>query len=105
VQRRAPSPDYLNISDAIFITNDLGEFTYVCPNTAIIFGYSQDEVEALGNVTKLMGPILFDPLQLESREQIDNIEWTINDKGGLEHVLIVNVKRVSIQGGHGSLYL
>lgn len=88
-----------NIRDTVLITDDTDAFTYVCPNTQIIFGYSTEEVWALGNITRLMGHNLFDRSQLESREEIQNIETTITDKGGQEHTLLVNVKRVDIKGG------
>ncbi|NIT59045.1 MAG: PAS domain S-box protein, partial [Aliifodinibius sp.] len=29
-----------NISDAVFITDDQGKFTFICPNVDVIFGYS-----------------------------------------------------------------
>ena len=30
------------ISDTVLITNDKGDFTWICPNVATIFGYSKD---------------------------------------------------------------
>lgn len=36
-----------NASDAVFVTDDRGDFTYVCPNVDVIFGYSQEEAVAL----------------------------------------------------------
>ena len=35
-----------NISDAVLVTGNGGAFTYVCPNTELIFGLSQAEVLA-----------------------------------------------------------
>ena len=29
----------LNMSDAVFITDDHGAFTFICPNADMIFGY------------------------------------------------------------------
>jgi two-component system, cell cycle sensor histidine kinase and response regulator CckA len=88
-----------NISDTMLITNDVGDFTYVCPNTHVIFGHSQEEVEAMGNVTKLLGHELFDPSQLASVQEIQNLERGITDTAGNKHFLLINVKRVSIKGG------
>ena len=88
-----------NLSDTVFITDNAGAFTYVCPNIHIIFGYSLDEVVARGNVVKLLGDQLVDPGNFESVEEIENIEKDICDKGGAEHTLLINVKRVSVDGG------
>ena len=88
-----------SMTDTVLITDCRGDFTYVSPNTHIIFGYSQKEVEALGNVNNLLDDNLFDPSQLESLGEIRNLERTINDSHGKEHSLLVNVKRVDIMGG------
>lgn len=88
-----------NISDTVLITDDEGVFTYICPNVHVIFGYVRDEVEALANIEGLLGADIFDPSELEQGAEIANIERRIKDKRGQEHVLLVNVKRVSIKGG------
>ncbi len=88
-----------NISDAVFITNDEGAFTYICPNVDIIFGYTFGEVQALGNISYLVGSGLFDRAQLLASGEIRNIERELSDKSGRQHVLLINVKRVSIKGG------
>ena len=88
-----------NITDAVFITDDSGAFTYICPNVDIIFGYSEEEVSAFGNIEKLLGGSLFDINQLDISGEIPNIEHEIVDKAGKGHTLLVNVKRVSIKGG------
>ncbi len=88
-----------SISDTVLITDDFGCFTYVCPNVDVIFGYSREEVESFKNVDRLMGPSLFEPTQFQGREEIQNIERTISDKAGNEHVLLINIKLVSIKGG------
>ncbi|MFC1833100.1 PAS domain S-box protein [Thermodesulfobacteriota bacterium] len=88
-----------NISDAVFITGDTGDFTYICPNTDLIFGYTAEEVQSLGNMSKLLGEDLVDSSMLENAQEISNVEHTVTDKFGKEHHLLVNVKRVSIKGG------
>ena len=88
-----------NISDAILITDDSGVFTYICPNIELIFGYSSQEAQALGNITKLLGRKLFDPDELKTAKEICNLEQTITDKAGRYHTVLINVKRVEIQGG------
>lgn len=88
-----------NISDAVFITDDRGAFTYVCSNVHVLFGYSQEEVSAFGRISALLGQDVFDPGELAKAGEIPNIERMVTDKGGVQHDLLVNVKRVSIQGG------
>jgi PAS domain S-box-containing protein len=88
-----------NISDTVFITNDAGTFTFICPNVNVIFGYSSHEVHELGNIVKLFGSALCTRDELEALGELQNIEQEITDKAGRRHVVLVNVKRVSIQGG------
>lgn len=88
-----------SISDTVLITDNKGFFTYVCPNVDVIFGYSQAEVKSLQQVDRLLGAGFFDPALLDGHDEVANIERRIEDKDGDEHVLLVNVKRVSIKGG------
>lgn len=88
-----------SISDTVLITDNKGRFTYICPNVHVIFGYSSEEVSAFENVERLVGPALFDSTLLEQAEEIENIERRITDKSGQEHVLLINIKAVSIKGG------
>ena len=88
-----------NISDAVFITDSEGKFTFICPNANIIFGYTVAEIQNLGNINKLLGEYLFDIKQLETWVEIPNIEREITDKFGKKHFLLVNVKSVSIKDG------
>lgn len=88
-----------NISDAVFITDDQGRFTFVCPNVHVIFGYSREEVLTMGNIPALLGtdPAAFGLLESDGERQ--NIELEITDSSGRNHFLLINVKRVSIAGG------
>lgn len=88
-----------NIADTVLITDNRGAFTFICPNVEVIFGYSQQEVGELGNIAKLLGEEVLDWQALETTGEIHNIERKIVDKTGRRHTLLVNVKRVSIQGG------
>ena len=87
------------ISDAVFITDDEGQFTFICPNTQIIFGYSHDEVASLETIQELTGRIAFDLSQLKQDKEIANIEHRIVDKWGTHHDLLINVKDISIGEG------
>ncbi len=87
-----------NISDAVFLTADDGNFTFVCPNVHVIFGYSQEEVWKLGNIRCLLGKDIYDPEQLQEKKELPNIDCVIHDCRGRKHYLAVSVKQVSIYG-------
>jgi PAS domain S-box-containing protein len=88
-----------NISDAVFLTDDDGEFKFVCPNVDVIFEYAPDEVLAMGRIGRLLGENLFERAQLASRGEVRNIECETTSKSGGRRDLLIHVKRVSIQGG------
>ena len=85
------------ISDAVFLTDDVGAFTFICPNVNVIFGYVQDEVRALGRITALLGENLFDRHVLDTRGEITNIERDVRSKSGEERHLLIHVKSVAIR--------
>jgi PAS domain S-box-containing protein len=89
----------LNMSDAVFITNDEGRFTFVCPNADVIFGYSADDVRAMSRISVLFGRDLITPEEVAEHGEIQNIEHEIQTKGGTSRALLIHVKRVSIRGG------
>lgn len=88
-----------NISDAVFLTDDDDQFTFVCPNVDVIFGYSPYEVRALGRISKLLGDALFDRADLAAHGEIRNIERRVTVKSGEARTILVHAKAVSIQGG------
>jgi PAS domain S-box-containing protein len=88
-----------NISDAVFMADDAGAFTYICPNVDIIFGYLPDEVQAMGVITTLLGDDLFDPAELLVRGEIRNVEREVTSKSGERRNLLIHFKRVTIQNG------
>lgn len=88
-----------SISDAVFVTGEVGDFRYICPNVDVIFGYSVDEVRSLGNLSALLGTAgLATEMPLETTE-LSNIAVAINNRDGQRRDLLVNVKRVEIRGG------
>ena len=89
----------INMSDAVFITNDDGVFTFVCPNVDVIFGHQQDEVQSMGRISVLLGGELFKRAQLEEQGEIRNIEHEVTTKAGTRRVLLVHIKRVAIRQG------
>lgn len=89
-----------SISDSVFLTDDEGKFTFICPNVDVIFGFSFQEVEKMGEISKLLGERdLFIPAELERLGEIRNIECDITDKSGEVHNLLMSIKKVSIKGG------
>lgn len=88
-----------SISDAVFVSDAAGAFTFICPNVHILFGYSQSEVAGMKNIRRLLGKNIFDADELKRRGEIPNIERTIVDKAGCEHAILLTVKQISIKGG------
>ncbi|OYR62906.1 bacterio-opsin activator [Halorubrum ezzemoulense] len=88
-----------NMTDTILITNEEGEYTYVCPNVHFIFGYTADEIHEQESIDELLGEDLFDREELAAEGVLKNIETTATDKAGREHTLLINVREVSIQDG------
>ncbi|NJB68446.1 PAS domain S-box-containing protein [Desulfobaculum xiamenense] len=88
-----------SISDAVFITDDDGNFHYVSPSVEGVFCLTEEEVWWLGNIHELLGRGFFDLAELEARGEIRNIELSLTDRQGGPHELMVNVKRVNIQNG------
>ncbi|MDM8560296.1 PAS domain S-box protein [Candidatus Parabeggiatoa sp. HSG14] len=86
-----------NISDAVFITNNEGLFTYICPTIENFCGFSMAEIQAFGNISKLLKGdyISFD--ELEKVKELHNIECQMINKSGQILSLLVNVKQLSIQ--------
>ena len=60
---------------------------------------SREEVSELSNISLLLGTDLYEPVELEQRRELTNIERTICDRTGSERFLLVSVKRVSIGSG------
>ncbi len=88
-----------HISDAVFLTDDAGKFTFICPNVDVIFGYVPDEVRTLTRIGGLLGDGLFDHSELRARGELRNIEREVLAKSGERRTVLIHVKAVSIKGG------
>lgn len=88
-----------NISDAVFLTDDEGVFTFICPNVDVIFGYGPDEVQAMGRIDRLLGERLVDPDELRASGEIRNLERHVTTRTGERRTVLVHVKAVAIHGG------
>jgi PAS domain S-box-containing protein len=89
----------MSMSDAVFITDDDGLFTYICPNVDVIFGWRQDEVRAIARISGLLGRNLVDAKAFPESGELRNIEHEVETKAGDRRALLVHVKRVLIKGG------
>ena len=89
----------LSMSDAVFITDDSGMFTFICPNVDVIFGHSHEDVRRMERISRLLGRELIQPGELARRGEVQNIEHQIETKDGRDRCLLVHVKPVSIKGG------
>ena len=88
-----------SISDAVFITNDEGNFFFISPSVKQIFGYDLEEIWWMDNIEKLLGVRFFSLKKLDKVREIKNIEISITEKAGKKHYIDVTVKRVNIGGG------
>lgn len=98
---------YLDIlrkmSDTVFVTDDNGKFTFISPNAIKIFGQTVEECFELENIEHLIGEDYKAAVKNLDKEgtAIQNSEYTIIDKQGDKHDLIINVNRENI--GKGTL--
>ena len=88
-----------HMTDTVLVTDDAGEFTYVCPNVHFIFGYTDEQIHEMGTIDELLGPDLIDRDELAREGVLTNVECTATDQDGDEHALLVNAREVEIQGG------
>jgi PAS domain S-box-containing protein len=88
-----------NISDTVIITDDHGEMVYVSSNTTKIFGLSREQVYNQKNIQRLINGTACDFETLKKEQEIENIEWSINDLSGEEHFLLISAKLVNLNGG------
>ncbi len=88
-----------NISDPVFITDETGAFTYVCPNVQVALGYTAVELQALGDAQTVLGTELVRMDDLRRRGEVVNIEHRVADKAGQPRDLLINIKHISIGEG------
>ena len=88
-----------NISDSVFLTDPDGDFTFICPNVDIIFGYTFDEIFGMKNISVLIGDGVYDLGSLDAVSEIRNVEREVRDKNGSSHTVLINIKKVDIKYG------
>ncbi|KAF5053296.1 Adaptive-response sensory-kinase SasA [anaerobic digester metagenome] len=88
-----------SIWDAIFLTTDEGRIVFVSCNVDSIFGYDADEIAAFETIFDLVGSRFYSPHDLQTDQELNNLEVEITDKHGRRRVLIANVKRAALRSG------
>jgi diguanylate cyclase (GGDEF)-like protein/PAS domain S-box-containing protein len=83
------------ISEIVLMTDEEGAFAFISPNIEHLLGYSPADVEALGTIQAFLGDNLFEPHQLATDGEIQNIERIVTHKTGNTHWLSIYVKQVS----------
>ncbi|MEB3290516.1 MAG: PAS domain S-box protein [Leptolyngbya sp.] len=84
-----------HMADTVWMTDDGGCFTWVCPNALELLGYTQAELMAKGHLRHLFSHWSEDQLPALRREQ-RNLETYLYDKAGDRHDLLINVQAVTI---------
>jgi PAS domain S-box-containing protein len=88
-----------NISDAVFVTDEKGEFTFVCVNTIHIFEMNDTFVWKIGSINKLLQGNILSKRPGENEEEVSNIDWRIELAPDNEKELLINIKKVNIKEG------
>ncbi len=88
-----------SISDALFVADAQGHFTFVSPNAHVIFGFTDVEVARMGRVEALLGPDVLPADPPAEGVEIANLERVVRDKFGRDHVVLVSLKGVRLRGG------
>jgi len=88
-----------SISDAVFVTDEKFNFTFVCPNANTIFRKSRFEIEKAGHLYKILGNLDEIANKLEGKTEYPNYEHTVLDAMGIPHDLLIGFKRVKIGKG------
>lgn len=88
-----------SVTEAIFITDKKGSFTYVCPNVFFIFGINYEEAIQIGNIKYLLSEKFLFNGELETKEEIKNLEYRITDKFGTDKDILVSARKVKINKG------
>lgn len=88
-----------NISDAVLVTDQTGEFRFICPNVHVIFGYSDQEVAQMQRIDRLIKHDLLEHYRHANVAELSNLELTVEDKSGNIHILLTNIKSIALLDG------
>ena len=79
------------------MTDDAGNFTFICGNMPLLIGYSMEELYTMGNVSSLIGDAQINVEELRQAGSIQDLERMIIDKKNNERFYLINIKSVSIK--------
>jgi PAS domain S-box-containing protein len=86
------------ISDTVFITDDAGQFVYICPNVEVM-GYTTAQVQGMGTIDGLLGGPFPELDLLEKQIEVRDLQREITYPDGSRRWLLINLKRVRIGSG------
>lgn len=87
------------ISDAVFMVDATGQFSFVCPNVSQIFGHSPQDIQALGHVDRVFGADFFTTYLQPLAQSHHNLDYAIYNAHHQRRDLLINIQRVDF--GHG----
>jgi PAS domain S-box-containing protein len=88
-----------NILDPVFIIDNSGRFTFICPNSHFALGYSAEEIAQLGTIDRLLGDDLLASEAFLQQDEVINLEWPVTDRHGAQRVFLITMKPVIIGTG------
>lgn len=91
-----------SIRDAVFITDQDGNFKFVGPNVNYTFGISEEEANEYGKIDCLISKSyrqFFTKEMSGDEHMIKNFEQSVIDKVGKTHHLLIDIKKIALMGG------
>jgi len=88
-----------SISDAVFITDDAGDLTFISSMVKKIFDYTPQQGAPLLNISQLLPNFEFSLEELDKHNETVDIEHYIVMPSGDIKILLINIKKVNISNG------
>jgi|GEM_PF-5823486 len=85
-----------NLTEAVLLTDDTGQLTFVSPNVETVLGVSAAQVRAAGSISALLGQNPFDLEALQQLGTLPPIAAQIQLELGNQRVVSIAVKRVQM---------
>ncbi|HKJ78804.1 MAG TPA: PAS domain S-box protein [Prolixibacteraceae bacterium] len=88
-----------SIPDAVFLTNERGDITFVSENVINLFGYTAGEFKKKKNIYEILGKQIISYKDIMESREIINIEHSVTNKSGEVLHALINVKAVNFGQG------
>lgn len=88
-----------SISDAVFMTDNQGNFTFIYPNAKTILGYTSESVSKMKHIYELLGEHWSNLSLFTKFSEVKNLEVEIKDDNDHSYFVLINIKRVTIDNG------